>query len=262
MSLTDSSGCLLNVYALPSIVAPEELRGGTAVVIDVLRAATTIVYALEAGAKEVVPCMEVEQARQMAAQFDADQVVLGGERDGIRIDGFHLGNSPTDYTPDSVGGRTLVYTTTNGTRALDVCRQADRVLVASFLNASAVCRRLADQEHIHLICAGTRGQYSRDDVLLAGLLVERLDRQSGSRYRLNAQALTARENWTSSFALPYTLGAEPLAPETLAVQLRASAGGQHLVQIGLEDDILTAAHLDSSSIVPELDLKTFRIRAS
>ncbi len=262
MSSTHPGGCTLNVYGLPSVVAPQEMRGGTAVVIDVLRASTTIVYALEAGAKEVVPCIDVEEARQVAGQFDPSEVVLGGERNGIRIDGFDLGNSPTEYTPDSVGGRTLVYTTTNGTRAMNVCRQADRVLVAAFVNALAVCRRLAEDDQIHLICAGTNGEFSRDDVLLAGLLVERLDRQSASRYQLNVQALTARENWTSSFALPYTLGAEPLAPEALAVQLRQSAGGRHLVEIGLDADILTAAELDCSSIVPELDPETFRIRAT
>jgi len=251
---------MLNVYALPTLVAPEALAGGTAVVIDVLRASTTIVYALEAGATQVIPCLEVEDARAAAAGLPPGEVVLGGERRGLPIDGFDLGNSPAEYTPDRVGGRTVVFTTTNGTRAILGCRSADRVLIGAFANASAVCRQLAGIERIHLVCAGTDGEFSRDDVLLAGLLVERIVRQVGVPYQLNAQALTARKNWRSSFALPLALGAEPLEPEVLARELRKSAGGRNLTALGLEDDILTAAQIDRARGVPELDARTFRIR--
>ena len=86
--------------------------------IDVLRSTTTIVHALAAGAREVIPCAQVEEARQIARQFPADQVVLGGERGGLAVKGFDLGNSPEDYTADRVRGKTLVITTTNGTRAM------------------------------------------------------------------------------------------------------------------------------------------------
>ncbi len=250
----------LNAYALPSLVAPEELAGGTVVVIDVLRASTTIVHALEAGAAEVIPCLEVDDARRATAQLPEETAILGGERGGRPIDGFDLGNSPDQYTAERVRGRTVVFTTTNGTRAMSHCRQADRVLIGAFVNAAAVCRRLVGCERIHLLCAGSRGQYTRDDTLLAGLLIERVLQQSGTPYQLNAQAATAQENWRAAFPKPVALGAEPLEPERLAAQLAASAAGQCLREIGLERDVLTAAQLDRFEGVPELDPSTFRIR--
>lgn len=250
----------LNVYALPHLATAEDLAGSLAVVIDVLRATTTIVHALEAGATEVIPCLEVDDARRLAADFSDPEAVLGGERQAVRIEGFDLGNSPAEYTPYSVGGRPVVITTTNGTRAILATRPAERVLMGAFVNASALCARLLDAEKISLVCAGTGGEYSRDDVLLAGLLVDRLERRSGLIWRLNAQAITARENWNTAFPGPAGMGVEPLGPEPLAAELTKSLGGQHLTAVGLEADILDAARLDRFSSVPELDPAELRIR--
>lgn len=253
---------VLNVYALPKYVAPEELAGGTVVVIDVLRASTTIVHALEAGATDVIPCQEVEEARAVADRLSGNGVVLGGERDGLPIDGFDLGNSPAEYVPHRVEGRTVVFTTTNGTRAMLHARQADRVLIGAFVNVTALIEQLVGQQQIHLLCAGTRDQIGRDDVLLAGMLVDRIGQQGEVVHQQNAQALTARETWLHSFALPHAIGAEPLEPERLAKQLRDSPGGRNLVEIGLEDDILAAAQIDRFRSVPELDTEEIRIRAA
>jgi 2-phosphosulfolactate phosphatase len=252
----------LNVYALPRFVEPEEMAGGTAVVIDVLRSTTTIAYALDAGAKAVIACLEVADAFTLAEQFPADQVVLGGEREGVPVDGFQLGNSPEDYTWDAVGGKTVVLTTTNGTRAMVHAAKADDVFVAALVNASAIVRRLIDREHVHILCAGTDGKISEDDALLAGLLVDRLQREGGMAYQQNGQALTAREMWLSSFALPQAIGAEPLAPERLAERLRKTLGAQNLLALGLDADILAAAQLDRFDIAPQLDPMTMRIIAA
>jgi 2-phosphosulfolactate phosphatase len=251
---------LLNVYSLPTVVEPEAMAGGTAVVIDILRATTTIAHALEAQAAEVIPCLEVEDALAVAEQMPRDEVVLGGERGGLLIEGFDLGNSPAEYTPFSVGGKTVVFTTTNGTRAMHRCRLANRVFLGAFVNASAVVRRLTGLPQVHLVCAGSAGQVTRDDVLFAGMLVDRLVRQGAIPYRLNVQALVARENWTTSFTLPEAIGAEPLSPERLAAELRKGLAGNKLASLGLEEDILTAAEIDKFQSVPELDLKNMRIR--
>lgn len=252
----------LNVHLLPSHVAPEDLAGGTVVVIDVLRASTTIVHAFEAGAAEVVPCLAVEEARAVAARLPHGSAVLGGERDGLPVEGFDLGNSPAEYTPDRVKDRVVVFTTSNGTRAMDRCRIAERVLIGASVNASAVSERLAGARRIHLLCAGARGQYGRDDVLLAGLLVDQLLRRAGLVYRLNTRALTARRNWRSFHALPYgpgTPAAHRPEPELLARELRDSAGGRNLMAIDRGDDILATAQIDRFRSVPELDTETFRI---
>jgi 2-phosphosulfolactate phosphatase len=250
----------LNVYVLPRYAEPAELSGGTAVVIDVLRAATTIVHALAAGAEEVIPCLEVADAKALAQRFRPDEVLLGGERQGVAIEGFDLGNSPEEYSPDRVGGKTVILTTTNGTRAINHALGADEVFIAALVNASAVLQRLFDRQSVHILCAGTDGQISEDDVLLAGLLVERLQRQGGMVYQQNAQAIAARELWLNSFALPQALGAEPLDPDRLAAELRKSLGGQNLMALGREDDIRAAAQIDRFDIVPQFDPKTGRIK--
>jgi 2-phosphosulfolactate phosphatase len=252
----------LSVFALPRYADPNEILGSTAIVIDVLRAATTIAYALEAGAHAVVPCLEVADALALADKFDPDEIVLGGEREGSAIEGFQLGNSPEEYTSDQVGGKTILFTTTNGTRAMLHARKADNVFIAAFVNAASVVEKLLDRENICILCAGTDGKFSEDDVLLAGMLVDRIQRQSGMAYQQNGQAITAQEFWLNAFALPHALGAEPLRPERLAEQLRKSLGARNLLDLGLDDDILAAAYLDRFDLAPQLDPKTMRIQVS
>jgi len=252
---------VLNVFPLPTLVDPEELAGATAVVIDVLRATTTMLYALEAGAREVIPCLEIDEARRLAASLPRSQVLLGGERGGLRIEGFDLGNSPFEHDASVVAGKTLVMTTTNGTRAMGCCRTAETVFIGAFVNAAALVDRLIGGSKIALVCAGSDGDITRDDVLFAGLLVERLRRRSTMAFRLNAQAIKAQENWLSSLPTLMAIGAEKLPPPLLADQLRKSIAGQKLVSIGMEDDLYAAAQLDRFNIVPELDTRTFRIPA-
>src|SRR5262245_53129124 len=120
----------VQVHLLPSLVPAGRLAGGLAVVIDVLRATTTIIHALAAGCSAVIPAAEVEEARERAGRMLAGKVLLGGERDGRPLPGFDRGNSPLEYTPAACRGTTLVLTTTNGTRALLRAAEAERVLVA------------------------------------------------------------------------------------------------------------------------------------
>jgi 2-phosphosulfolactate phosphatase len=232
----------LNVHFLPELVVSDTLGGSTAVVIDVLRATTVIAHALEAGAKCIVPCLTVDQARRIASELPASEAVLGGERGGVPIEGFDLSNSPDDYTPQSVGGRTVVFTTTNGTRAMHVCRTADRILMAAFVNLEAVCRSLKQRDRVEIVCAGTNGEISREDVLAAGVIVERL----GDGWKCNDSAAIAHVAWSS-------------ATRALGEELRDSAGGRNLIALGLEADIDTAAQLDRFSHVPRLDPESWRI---
>jgi 2-phosphosulfolactate phosphatase len=250
----------LNVYALPSYTTEEELAGGTVVVIDVLRACTTMIQAFESGAVAIVPCLEIEDAQAMADRLGRADVVLGGERNCVPIEGFDLGNSPGDYTPYAVSGKTIVFSSTNGTRALQLCRKSRRVLLGAFVNASAVLARLDGQTPIHLLCSGSGGEISRDDILFAGLLVDRLMRRGDVGFQCNVQALVSRENWLSSFALPVAIGAEPVPAQQLVGELRKSLAGQKLVAAGLEDDLFEVAQIDRYSIVPEYDIASGRIR--
>ena len=250
----------INVYALPKFVDPEELAAGTVVVIDVLRAATTIIYALQAGATAVVPCREIDEARSIAAGFTFDKKILGGERGGLPITGFDLGNSPEQYTPDRVQGKTIIFTTTNGTQALLHAKKAKQILLGAFVNASAVAKKLIGQESVHLLCAGTEGQPSEDDILFAGMLAEKIQRQGGKQCQLNDQAIAARDLWLHTLEITQASVAEPPKPESLATILQKSLGGKNLVELGLEADILAAAQIDRFNIIPQFNPTTSRIQ--
>jgi 2-phosphosulfolactate phosphatase len=171
---------ILSPAELPAL-AGRDLRDATCVVFDVLRATSTFVTALHHGAKAIVPVSEIAEA--LALRQKQPEVLLGGERDGVRIRAaqtggidFDLGNSPREYTPEKVRGKTIVSTTTNGTRALRACAGAQTVLAASFLNLTATAQfiRRLQPAQIVLVCAGTRENVATEDVLAAGALGEML----------------------------------------------------------------------------------------
>ena len=172
---------ILSPAKLPAL-AGRDLRDTVCVVFDVLRATSTIVTALHNGAKAVIPVAEISEA--LAIRQKQPGVLLGGERDGVKIRAgqtggvdFDLGNSPREYTPEMVHGKTIVSTTTNGTRALRACAGAQTVLAASFLNLTVTAQfiRQLQPAQILLVCAGTRENMADEDVLAAGALCEILD---------------------------------------------------------------------------------------
>lgn len=152
-----------------------ELRDKTVVVIDVLRATTTIVTALMNGARGVIPVEDMGEASKISQNVDSDNYLLCGEKDGIKIEGYHLGNSPLEYTPDNVKGKTLIFNTTNGTKAIKKSMGAAGITIASFLNMSAICEFLIrDSRDVVILCAGWKGRLALEDTLLAGAIIYKL----------------------------------------------------------------------------------------
>jgi 2-phosphosulfolactate phosphatase len=228
----------VHVHLVPQLAAPGRLAGGLAVVVDVLRATTTIVHALAAGCTSVRPCAEVAEARALADALPAGKVLLGGERGGVALPDFDLGNSPREYTARRCKGTTLVLTTTNGTRALACAAEADRVLVAAFVNFSATCEQLRlDPRPLHIVCAGHEGDPCLEDTLLAGALVDFLCEEV--EVRPNDSARLAWDCFENHGRI--LLGA-----------LEVSQGGEQLKKIGAADDIRLAAEVDKFALVPEL----------
>jgi len=250
---------ILSVFPTPDMMpqtmsSADNISGTVAVVIDVLRATTTIVHALAAGALRVIPCRETEEAfvlRENLREVSPDQpVLLGGERGGVLIDEFDLGNSPEDYTHERVIGKTLIFTTTNGTRALFRLLDADAIYFSCFNNVSAVVKCLLKFSKIIILCAGTDRLYTGEDMLLAGMLTERLTRLSEKPYLLNTYAVAAKEQWDTSFPVAKRIGQERIHPENLAQILRQSRGGKNLMALGLGKDILAASQIDLFDWVP------------
>lgn len=204
-----------------------------AVVIDVLRATSTMVTALASGCLAVIPAENLDQARALAA---AGGYLLGGERGGLPPPGFDLGNSPREYTPEAVAGRKVVLTTTNGTRAL-LLAASPVVLVASFLNLPAVASWLARLKKNTLIsCAGTDGLLSLEDFACAGMLVKMLEKACPG-LGLGDGAVAARavyDRW------------EGRIPDLL----KSTFHGRRLAGIGLGADLEFCATVGSYEVVP------------
>ena len=167
------------------VLARTDLSQTTCVVFDILRATSSMITALANGAEQILPVASIDEA--LAAKAKYPDALLCGERDGLRITAaqtggteFDLGNSPREYTADVVTGQTLISTTTNGTRALRACANAERVLVASFLNLTATAEHLrtAPPKNLVLVCSGTYEEAALEDTLAAGALADLLQEQS------------------------------------------------------------------------------------
>jgi 2-phosphosulfolactate phosphatase len=235
----------VHVHLAPELVAPERLGGGVAVVVDVLRATTTIACALAAGCICVRPCATVDEARRLADSLPAGKVLLGGERDGQPLPGFDLGNSPGECTAALCRDRTVVLTTTNGTRALLHSAAAERVLTAAFVHFSAVCEQLRGETRpLHIVCAGESGGVALEDALLAGALVEFL--MKGGGVALDDGARLAWDCFENHGVC-------------LEGALAVGAGGVRLKALGYDEDVRAAARVDQFALVPELRRDPLRV---
>lgn len=247
----------LRVHNLPQEIDERELADSTVIVVDLLRATTTICCALSAGAPEVVPFRTIEETLAAAAKAGRNNVLLGGERGGQRIEGFDLGNSPSEYTPKSVRGRPVYITTTNGTQAFFHARLARRVVGGALVNLSAIVASVQDEPRIDILCAGTNGSSTFDDTLAAGAVVSRFRGISKARGRMDDNAIFAVKCWATVQNAASLTGRS--VSEELPKFLRGSDGGRNLIDVGLERDLADCAQIDHLSIVPELDVQQWRI---
>jgi 2-phosphosulfolactate phosphatase len=262
---------LLHVHLLPTLIETESMKDGTAVIIDILRASSTIITALDNGALRVVPCGTPEEAVQLKHGSAPGSVLLGGERGGVRIAGFDLGNSPAEYPPDVMTGRTVAFTTTNGTRALLKASSAKQILVAAFLNRNAVVDRLnRDYLPTHLICAGTDGVVTGEDVLFAGAIVDGLQQRSSQddfkdqRWILNDSATIALGFWRQATSMNQPNMADGTEAEQAPCKIQhlsdsihrvllETRGGQNLKSLGYDSDIRLCSQLDTIAVIPRYD---------
>ncbi|MEX0719748.1 MAG: 2-phosphosulfolactate phosphatase [Balneolaceae bacterium] len=165
----------LDVYFSVQAFQEEELRGKTAVIIDVLRASSSITTALSRGAKKIIPVADMSDAMKIASTMDQRDYLLCGEKNGSKIEGYHLGNSPSEYTKDVMEGKTLIFNTTNGTKAIKKSALANQVYIGSFLNQQSILNALKEHDdEVVLVCSGWQGRLSIEDTLFAGALVHAL----------------------------------------------------------------------------------------
>lgn len=237
----------VEVFFTPHQVDEMYLRVKTVAVIDVLRASTTIATALHNGAKEVIPVATVESAMKIAGNLSSDVTLLGGERAGKKIEGFDLGNSPREYIAERVKGKSLVFATTNGSLAMVKARNAKEMLVVGFVNMTASVNFLPGRD-LTILCSGRSGNFSIEDAVCAGMLIQQLQTSSDEELELDdagdaAIALYKNHN------------------RSLGKMLAASEHGRYLTEIGFGDDLTVCGAVDTVPVLPLLISNVVKLKS-
>src|ERR1700744_3410203 len=213
-------GAALHVCLSPALIPLFEVEDHIVVIIDIFRATSSICYGIENGAEAIIPVAEVEEC--LVYRDEETGYLLAAERNGEVVSGFDFGNSPFSYTKDKVAGKTIVLTTTNGTHALHLSRSAKKIITGAFINLTAVCNWLKQQnENILLVCAGWKNNFNLEDTLFAGAVVDQLQ---GPNYRLDDAAIAANDLFQ-------------MAKNDIPGYLAKTSHSERLKELGIEDDI-------------------------
>ena len=224
------------------------LRDKKVVVIDVLRASTSIITALKNGAREIIPVTTVGLAVKASPSLFGDAILRGGERNGKIIEGFNLCNSPAEYTEERVKGRGIIFSSTNGSFAMDRARYARELAVCGFVNLTMGVHFLRDNpEDALLMCAGKNGLFCIEDAVCAGMLIQRVMESGNIDVDLSDGALAA-------VVLHKRFG------KSIRRMLRTSEHGRYLIDIGFGDDLALCAGVDTIPVLPQLVGNVIRLK--
>jgi 2-phosphosulfolactate phosphatase len=231
----------IDIVFTPAGLTSGDVQGRTVFVIDILRATTTMCAALSHGAKAIIPVASTEEALRLAQTIGSTDVLLAGEKDCVRIPGFHLGNSPLEMTERAVRGKTIIVTTSNGTRAFLACQGASAVYPAAAVNLSSAAEKareaLESDHQVLIVCAGRENAFALDDAYCAGRLAAAVLGDHKPRRGLNDAAIACldlvrryRDKWE-----------RPLA---------YSRAGRELIRLGFGDDVREASRMDAYPVLP------------
>src|SRR4030043_1069822 len=219
-------------------LSPHLLSDRTVVVIDILRATSVMVYAVSQGAKEIIPVKSVGEAFHLVKTFPHNTTLLGGERESKKIEGFDLGNSPREYIAEKVRGKRLILTTTNGTKAFHAVSSAAEILTGSFLNINATAQRCLEGERdLLLFPSGDEGNFSLEDTVWGGMLIDRMIKKRGKPVVLNDAPRSAHLLFQKFEA-------------DIVESFHLSQHGRNLVDRGFEEDLPYCAQVDMTNLVP------------
>ncbi|MBX7046057.1 MAG: 2-phosphosulfolactate phosphatase [Ignavibacteria bacterium] len=237
----------ITAYLTHSLIADElTLKGKNVIVIDALRATSTIATALVNGAKEVIPTENAATAVRVAK--GSGNSMLCGERGGKIIEGFNLGNSPLEYTAEAIKDKSLVFSTTNGTVSLSKAKYAKNCLLASFLNIQAVVDFVKElNEDIVIICSGKLNNFCIEDAVCAGVIINKLIDKNEENY-----SFTDSENACIKLAKAYAYEKSKISPHKILDMMKISEHGKYLVEIGFQNDLEFCSAVDSIHSIPML----------
>jgi len=236
----------INVLFSPLSADELSFTGRTTVVIDVLRASSTIVAALSNGAREVVPVATVEFAVKVSGGMFGGQTLLGGERNTKKIEGFALGNSPLEYAPEVVTGKTIILFTTNGSKAIVKAKFSENLFVCSFLNLEAIANHLVKlDKDFEILCSGRNNYYSMEDSICAGKLASEVQKLK--------EDVELSDSAKACAALNKAFGKNTLK------MLKESEHGKILLENGFEEDLKFCSRLNSSDIIPYFSANVLKV---
>jgi 2-phosphosulfolactate phosphatase len=227
----------INLLFTPLSADELYFTGKTVVVIDVLRATSTIVAALNNGAKEIVPVATVEFAVKVSGGMFGGQTLLGGERNTKKIEGFALGNSPLEYSEDIVSGKSIILYTTNGTKALVKAKFSENLFICSFLNISAVANHLINiNKDVEILCAGRFNNFSLEDTICAGKLI--------------SEMIKVKENIDLTDSAKAGVSLSKSFGRSILKMLKETEHGKILEENGFDEDLKFCSKLNTTDIVP------------
>ena len=236
----------INVLFTPFGADELSFTGKTTVVIDVLRASSTIVAALSNGARDVVPVATVEFAVKVSGGMFGGQILLGGERNTKKIEGFALGNSPLEYTPEVVTGKTIILYTTNGSKAIVKAKFSENLFVCSFLNLTVLAKHLISiDKDFEIMCSGRNNYYSMEDSVCAGKLITEIQKLKDN--------VELSDSAKACLSLNKTFGKNTLK------MLQESEHGKILLENGFEEDLKYCSRLNSSEIIPYFSANVLKV---
>jgi len=211
--------------------------GKTSVVIDVLRATTVIVSALKNGAREIVPVSTVDFAMKVSGNAFGGQTILGGERNTKKVEGFNLGNSPLEYTPDIVAGKSIILYTTNGSKAIVKAKFSENLFICCFHNLPAIANHIiALNKDVEIICSGENGNFNMEDAICAGRLLSEI-------LKMN-ENIEISDCGRASLVLNKSLG------KNITKMLKETEHGKLLIENGFAHDIKECAQYGNTDLIP------------
>lgn len=228
-----------------------QLRDKNIVVLDVLRASTTITIALNNGAREIIPVASIESAVKISGSLFGEVTLRGGERNGRIIEGFNLGNSPLEYNETAVKGKSIIYCTTNGSVAMTKSRYARTLVIGSFVNMTKIVDFIREENKDFLfICAGrinNIGNFGLEDAVCAGMMIEALMKHDTLELELSDSVKAARAIY------------KPFGRSILKM-LKNTEHGKYLTEIGFGEDLKICAAVDSVPVLPILSGTVIKLR--
>lgn len=231
-------------------IQPDVIKERLAVIIDVLRASTSIITALANGCEGIIPTSEIEEAKRIAKKFSPHSVLLAGERNEMPIPGFDLSNSPLEYTANRVAGKKIIFTSNNGSKLFDYISFAQKTVVAGFVNVTMLSDFIVqNRSDIVILCAGKNEQFGMEDAVCGGMIIDKIANATTSSLILNDGAMAAQTLYQCH-------------ARNITAMLYQTSHGKRLIELGHHEDITTCGQIDSVEIIPILSqnkLVSFRM---